>query len=194
MPDVLSDADVAHYRREGYVTVADAVPPEQLQRMRTVTDEFVEQSRDVRTHDARFDLEPGHSAADPRVRRIKHPHRQHAAYGDVMRNPIIVGALKDLWGSVRFHSSKLNMKSAGFGSAIEWHQDWAFYPHTNDDVTAAGVMLDAATEENGAMRVIPGSHKGPTYDHHAHGRFCGAMDLEACGLRSARGETLIGLR
>jgi len=84
---------------------------------------------------------------------------------------------------VRLYGSKINLKSPRYGSPVEWHQDWAFYPHTNDDINAAGVMLDAATEENGAMRVIPGSHKGPTYDHHANGAFCGAMDLEACGLR-----------
>jgi phytanoyl-CoA hydroxylase len=26
------------------------------------------------------------------------------------------------------------------------------------------------------MLYLPGSHKGPTYSHHAEGRFCGAMD------------------
>ena len=24
----------------------------------------------------------------------------------------------------------------------EWHQDWAFYPHTNDDLLAVGVAID----------------------------------------------------
>ena len=32
--------------------------------------------------------------------------------------------------------------AAGFGAAVEWHQDWAFYPHTNDDLAAVGVMMD----------------------------------------------------
>jgi hypothetical protein len=31
---------------------------------------------------------------------------------------------------VRFDTGKLNMKSAGYGAPVEWHQDWAFYPHT----------------------------------------------------------------
>ena len=31
------------------------------------------------------------------------------------------------------------------------------------------------TEANGALLVVPGSHKGPTYDHHQDGRFCGAV-------------------
>ena len=30
--------------------------------------------------------------------------------------------------------------------------------------------------ENGPLLIIPGSHKGPVHDHHAEGRFCGAMD------------------
>src|SRR3712207_4995053 len=68
------------------------------------------------------------------------------------------------------------MKSAGFGAAVEWHQDWAFYPHTNDDLAAVGVMMDDMGMENGPLLVIPGSHKGPVHDHHCDGRFCGAMD------------------
>jgi phytanoyl-CoA hydroxylase len=68
------------------------------------------------------------------------------------------------------------MKSAGFGAAVEWHQDWAFYPHTNDDLAAVGIMMDDMAMENGPLLVIPGSHRGPVFDHHAEGRFCGAMD------------------
>ena len=49
---------------------------------------------------------------------------------------------------------------------MEWHQDWAFYPHTNDDILAVGVMLDDTTVENGAMYVLLGTHKGPTFDRH----------------------------
>jgi ectoine hydroxylase-related dioxygenase (phytanoyl-CoA dioxygenase family) len=70
------------------------------------------------------------------------------------------------------------MKCAGFGAPVEWHQDWAFYPHTNDDLAAVGVMFDDMAMENGPLMIIPGSHKGPTFDHHADGIFCGAMNPE----------------
>jgi phytanoyl-CoA hydroxylase len=59
---------------------------------------------------------------------------------------------------------------------VEWHQDWAFYPHTNDDLLAVGVMMDDMELENGPLLIIPGTHTGPVFDHHADGRFCGAMD------------------
>jgi hypothetical protein len=58
--------------------------------------------------------------------------------------------LKDLWGTVRFDTGKLNMKSAGYGAPVEWHQDCAFYPHTNDDLAAVGIMLDDC--ESGTVR------------------------------------------
>jgi phytanoyl-CoA hydroxylase len=37
-------------------------------------------------------------------------------------------------------------------------------------------MLDDAFMENGPLLVVPGSHKGPTWNHHSDGHFCGAMD------------------
>ena len=101
------------------------------------------------------------------MRRIKTPHLHHPAYFRASRNAKIVAILQDLWGSVRFDTGKLNMKSAGYGAPVEWHQDWAFYPHTNDDLAAVGIMLDDVDLENGPMMVMPGSHRGPIHDHHA---------------------------
>ncbi len=44
-------------------------------------------------------------------------------------------------------------------------------------------MLDDTSVENGAMYVVPGTHKGPTFDHHEpDGYFTGGMDADACGL------------
>ena len=67
------------------------------------------------------------------------------------------------------------MKNPSDGSAVEWHQDWAFYPHTNDDLLEVGIALDDMTAENGALMVIPGSHTGKTWDHHQDGLFVGAI-------------------
>ena len=52
-------------------------------------------------------------------------------------------------------------KKGGFG----WHQDFAFFPHTNTDLVAIMVMLDDATEENGCMHMVRGSHKMGLLDH-----------------------------
>jgi hypothetical protein len=40
--------------------------------------------------------------------------------------------------------------------------------------------------------VMPGSHKGPTHDHHADGYFCGAIDPETCPLDFTKAVPLTG--
>ena len=180
---MLTDAQRTAYDQEGFIVVPNLFSAAQIAELRAVTDEFVHNSVKVAANDEIYDLEDTHSAAEPRVRRIKTPHLHHAEYMRVARHPKIVEVLKDLWGTVRLDTGKLNMKSAGYGAPIEWHQDWAFYPHTNEDLAAVGIMLDDCDAENGPMMVIPRSHRGPIYDHHGpDGRFCGAIDPEACGL------------
>ena len=175
---VVRPEHIAAYRRDGFVVIEDVLDAAEVEDLRRVTDELVEASRSVREHNAVYDLEPGHSAAEPRVRRIKMPHTVHPVYDATMRHPRILAVLQALMHpTVRFDISKLNLKSAGYGAAVEWHQDWAFYPHTNDDLAAVGVMMDDMRLENGPLLCIPGSHRGPVHDHHdPDGFFCGAMD------------------
>jgi ectoine hydroxylase-related dioxygenase (phytanoyl-CoA dioxygenase family) len=174
---VLSPGDIERYHRDGFIVVPNVLSEAEVQRLRRVTDEFVEKAREVTANTEIYDLEDTHSPTEPRVRRIKAPHLHHREYMALVRHPKIIEVLQDLWGpNIRFDTAKLNMKSAGFGAPVEWHQDWAFYPHTNDDLAAVGVMMDDCEMEKGPLLVIPGSHRGRIYDHHADGRFIGAMD------------------
>jgi phytanoyl-CoA hydroxylase len=174
---MIDQAAVAFYRDNGYLVVPEVLSRAEVAALREVTDAFVERARTITSHDEIFDLEDSHSAAEPRVRRIKTPHRWDDTYRRMVDHPNILAVLQKLWGpSIRFDVSKLNLKAAGYGAPVEWHQDWAFYPHTNDDLAAVGIMMDDVDESNGPLMVIPGSHKGPIFDHHADGVFCGAMD------------------
>jgi ectoine hydroxylase-related dioxygenase (phytanoyl-CoA dioxygenase family) len=190
---MLSESQIAAYRRDGFIVVPDVFSATEIAELRRVTEGFVERAAQVAANDDVYDLEDSHSAAEPRVRRIKTPHLHAPAYWRASRHPAVIEILADLWGTVRFDTGKLNMKSAGYGAPVEWHQDWAFYPHTNDDLAAVGIMVDAATPENGAMMVIPGSHLGPVYDHHGpDGRFCGAIDPASAGLDVSGAVPLLG--
>ena len=174
---MITDQDVAFYRHHGYLVVRDVLSKAEVEALRAVTDGFVDRARRLTQHDEIYDLEESHSAAEPRVRRIKTPHQWHDTYRRMVDQPNILAALQKLWGpAIRFDVSKLNLKAAGYGAPVEWHQDWAFYPHTNDDLAAVGIMMDDVDESNGPLLVVPGSHLGPIFDHHADGVFCGAMD------------------
>jgi phytanoyl-CoA hydroxylase len=178
---MISAKEVAAYHRDGVLVVEDVLDAAQLREARRVVDEFIQKAGAVASHNDVYDLEPGHSPEAPRVRRIKTPHKHHPFFWDLARSPRLVAILQALLGpAVRLHGSKINLKAPHFGSPVEWHQDWAFYPHTNDDILAVGVMLDDCTVENGAMLVVPDTHRGVVHDHHADGYFCGAMDPAAC--------------
>ena len=174
---MLTRSQIDEYQETGAIVVADILTDAELHRLRAVTDDLVQQASGLTTHNEVYDLEDSHTPDNPRVRRIKATHLQHPEYARLMRHPKIIGVLADLWGpDIRFDTAKLNMKSAGYGAPVEWHQDWAFYPHTNDNLAAVGVMMDDMEMANGPLMIIPGSHRGPTFDHHADGTFCGAMD------------------
>jgi phytanoyl-CoA hydroxylase len=190
---MLSVSDVASYRERGYLVVPDVLDGPTLDTVSREMARILDGARAVTTHSDVYDLEPGHRADDPRVRRVKQPHRFFPLFQELMRHPRLVAILRDLLGdAIRLHGSKINLKSPRYGSPVEWHQDWAFYPHTNDDLLAVGVMLDDCGSDNGPLLVVPGSHRGPTFDHHAAGRFCGAIDPAAIRDEIARAVPLTG--
>jgi phytanoyl-CoA hydroxylase len=189
----LDAEQLARYQRDGFIVVEGLLDEISRLRMKRVLAELIESSRTFSTHTDVYDLEPGHSSSEPRVRRIKKPHLVHPVFAEFMRSTPLLEVLSALLGSsgVRLHGSKLNLKAPEYGSPVEWHQDWAFYPHTNDDILAVGVLLDDATSENGPLLVAPGSHRGPTYDHHgSDGYFCGAFDPAKTGLDLSRAVAL----
>jgi len=190
---MLSQEQITFYRDNGYLLVEDVFSATELAELNRVTEAFVEAARAVPASNALYDLAPEHSAEDPRVRRIKHPQQHDPAYAAAARSQRLLDILECLIGpAIRFDHGKLNIKPAGGGAAIEWHQDWAFYPQTNDDMLAVGVMLEDCTAENGPLLVIPGSHKGPVYDHHHEGVFVGGVDPDDLGAERERAVALTG--
>jgi phytanoyl-CoA hydroxylase len=182
----LNKDQVEFYHDQGYLGVEGVLSAAEVDELRQVTDEFVEAARTESESGGVYDLEPSHSAASPRVRRIKSPSKVHPAYNRILHHDKILDIVAQLIGpAIRTNGDKLNMKLGEFGSPVEWHQDWAFYPHTNDDILAVGVCIDEMTEANGCLLVIPESHKGKIFDHHLDGRFAGAVTEETFSFESA---------
>jgi ectoine hydroxylase-related dioxygenase (phytanoyl-CoA dioxygenase family) len=180
---VIAGKQLEFYRENGYIVVENVVDAATRQAMKAVIADLIGKAKGLTTHNDIYDLEPSHTPANPRVRRIKKPTQVHPVFDQLVKSAPMVAILKALLGpDVRLHGSKLNMKDPHYGSAVEWHQDWAFYPHTNDDLLAIGVMLEDIDEDNGPLLVMPGTHRGPVFDHHADGRFVGAFDPIASGL------------
>ncbi|MEP3046061.1 MAG: phytanoyl-CoA dioxygenase family protein [Roseibium sp.] len=193
MPEVLTEAQIKWYGETGFLVLERRLPNEILASIRAEISRFEEEARGMTASNDRLDLEDSHTLDQPRLRRIKLPHKISDVARELMYSDHILGPARDLIGpDLRLHTSKLNMKSAGYGAAVEWHQDYAFYPHTNDDILAIGVIIDDMESENGPLMVYPGSHKGPVHDHHVNGVFAGAFNPKEVGLNPADAVELKG--
>ncbi|MFY0610742.1 MAG: phytanoyl-CoA dioxygenase family protein [Hyphomicrobiaceae bacterium] len=191
---MLSQQEIDTYNKDGYLLVKDAVSPTQLDAMREATRKLMDQSRTITESDYRFDLDEGHGPDAPRLTRIKLPHKLDRVYWDILQNSKMTEVLTTLLGpNTMLQTTKLNTKAPGGGQAVEWHQDWAFYPHTNDTMLAFGLMLEDVDEANGPLQVIPGSHKGPVLAHsNEDGVFCGAVDPSDPDFDYGKAVTLTG--
>ena len=189
----LSKDEINFYNDQGYLLVEDVISENQHKEMLALVDGFFEKSKMIKENDNIFDLEDGHSSDNPRLKRIKQPHQHSQFFWDIIKESKIEEILRDLLGdNVSLKTSKLNTKAPGGGAAVEWHQDWAFYPHTNDNVLALGLMLNDVDIDNGPLMVIPESHKGPVLSHFNNGVFCGAIDPDDSDFDMSKAVTLTG--
>ncbi len=197
---VLSAQQRESFWQNGYLVVEDVVSDEQLTAMRRDFDAWLEESKSHaqsygETIDgrARFDLEPGHSAEAPALRRVNAPIEVSEAYHEVATNSVMVDAVADLIGpNVKLHHTKINSKLPGAATSVKWHQDFPFTPHTNDDLVTALLMVDEVTETNGPLEVLAGSHTGELHSLWHDGVFTGYIDDEVAQASKASADICTG--
>ncbi|XP_047738002.1 L-proline trans-4-hydroxylase isoform X2 [Hyalella azteca] len=94
--------------------------------------------------------------------------------GVAVRLEKVAGTMEKLMGGdeVYHYHSKLMMKEAKTGGAFLWHQDYGYwYPNgcLRPDMGTVFMPVDACTEENGCLQVVPGSHQLGRQDHETLG-------------------------
>jgi hypothetical protein len=104
-----------------------------------------------------------HAPGSRTIRVIEPLHRFDARFDRLVDDPRLVEPMRELVGarSVSLFTDKLNLKRPREGSGFRWHQDspyWAHFCRHLDRLPNALVALDNASEENGCLRVISGSH------------------------------------
>jgi ectoine hydroxylase-related dioxygenase (phytanoyl-CoA dioxygenase family) len=164
------------YEEQGYLVFPEMLTADEVTRLRSALDEVLNEAEGLTESNEKFSIKPGHDGeaavrhAKNHVRRIFDPVEHHQAFRDTAFHPRILDAVENLIGpNIQLHHSKLNLKPPSSPEArFEWHQDYPFFPHTNYELVAVLVNIDESTEENGALRIIPESHKsGPRIHHFA---------------------------
>jgi ectoine hydroxylase len=165
-PNLMSQAQREAYFQQGFAVIEHATPPETLERIRSMSAEFLDRSRKFDGPNEFFDLGPKHTEDHPHVRRLRKPVDADPFFWEVATSDFMTGIAADLVGpDVKFHSAKLNYKWPGGGEVVRWHQDIPAWPHTNYSPVTLGIYLDDVTEAEGPLLCVPGSHEGPLYSH-----------------------------
>lgn len=177
---MLTKEQLKSYHDDGYLLLETIVPSDLLAELNAVSDEFVELSRERGTTDKRFDVEPDHTADNPRLRRLVSPVDAHETFRKFMLEGLAAEIAMAILGKpVRYHHSKLNFKWSDGGEEVKWHQDIQFWPHTDFSPLTIGVYLTDVDDDMGPMGVIPGSHKGELFDLYGdNGSWAGAIKEE----------------
>lgn len=149
MPKLLSEAQIAQYREEGYLAPIPIMDEAEALKVCAAL-EAVE---------ARMG---GPLRGDLR-------HKSHLLFpflADLVRHPRLLDAVEDVLGpDLLCWTSNFFIKEAESPSFVSWHQDSTYWGLSAPEVATAWVALTPSNAANGAMAVIPGSHKSDQIPH-----------------------------
>jgi non-heme Fe2+,alpha-ketoglutarate-dependent halogenase len=138
----LTSTAVERYRRDGFYFPIPVLAPSE--------------ARDYRRRLEAVEAERGGTlTAEIRQK----PHLLFTWLADLVRHPAILDAVEDVLGpNLLVWSTSFFIKEARDSAFVSWHQDATYWGLSEPDVITAWVAFTEATVENGAMRMVPGSH------------------------------------
>ena len=149
MAGSLTQAQVEHFRREGYAFPFDAVPAAEAASYVAKLDSYDA----ILGEEAQKQLKIKAHVAAPWIVALA-------------RNKNIVDAVESLIGpDILLFGASMFSKKARDVRFVSWHQDAAYYGLDPQQEVTCWVGLTDADIENGCMRVMPGSHLGADAVH-----------------------------
>jgi non-heme Fe2+,alpha-ketoglutarate-dependent halogenase len=105
-------------------------------------------------------LEAFESGAGPLAGKLRQKsHLLFTWLNDLIRHERILDAVEDIIGpDILCWGTSFFIKEPRNPSFVSWHQDSTYWGLEPADIVTAWIALSDSTTENGAMRVVPGSH------------------------------------
>lgn len=138
----------------GYLRLPQVLSPNILEELRRATRRLCAQGKDLpeaaviqndRSEDCVIGIEKIAALSEPLFR-------------EILGSPLLLSLAQSICGDDFFPVQDfIVIKSAGDGNTVNWHQDILTRPLGK--AVMIGFYLDPADDQNGALRVIPGSHR-----------------------------------
>lgn len=155
---MLTDAEVETYHREGYVIPQGfRLDDGELAALDSALDTLLDENPDIL---------PDRLLNAHLNRGKPYGIKGQKAFDDLARDPRMLDMAQQVMGpDLILLFTHLFCKPAVSIRAVPWHQDGPFWPVEPMASCTVWVALDDVDEANGAMKVIPGSHKGDALRH-----------------------------
>ncbi|MCZ6678347.1 MAG: phytanoyl-CoA dioxygenase family protein [Candidatus Poribacteria bacterium] len=157
------------YDENGFILKKGLVPFEDIQQIR-------EEIKDIHNRMAEHPVdgiglsweEFDNPNLPPRIKQLMHSELISPALNRILRSDAMLDIIEKLIGpDISLYHSKLLPKDAEDGTAIPWHQDYAYWNRDDNRPLMVNCQLaiDPTTRENGCIQFVPGSHKWGLQEH-----------------------------
>ncbi|WP_460840699.1 phytanoyl-CoA dioxygenase family protein [Noviherbaspirillum agri] len=97
------------------------------------------------------------------VRRLRSAYQRHACFRQWAEDARLVTWLQQLLGErvclTLAHHNSVMTKHPDFGTATGWHRDIRYWSFARSELVSVWLALGRETANNGALQIIPGSHR-----------------------------------
>ena len=178
------DQDIKNYIEDGYCFERELFSSEEINLL-------AETARNDHAMDKASSSMDDGEGNDVRLSLWNHPG--NGIYGMIARCERIINRVEQLLDDEAYHyHSKMILKDAKVGGAWAWHQDYGYWYQNGllyPNLCSVMIAVDKATEENGCLQVLKGSHKMGRINHILSGDQAGA-ELEHVEEAKKRLETI----
>ncbi len=160
-PTGLTTEQKRFYEENGYILIKGLFSSEEAAAFCAEAQELIDRVRKIKNIDATWSSVRKEEEEKKTVIFVCHDVQFYAAiYTRMIYDPRLTTIMSDLIGpNVQLHHTKMFIKPPEKGSPFPMHQDYWYFPHQNQTMTAAVIHFDDAPLEKGCLRVVPGSHK-----------------------------------
>lgn len=161
---------IQDFHRDGYVLMPGVFDGGEMAGL-------LDYSKGDRALDAEAKTRKDASGGETRLA-VRNDLDEESMYTAIVRSRRIADTMEAFLGSEIYHyHHKMMLKEPRVGGAWEWHQDYGYWYNFGclyPDMGSALIAVDRATQENGCLQVLRGSHSIGRVDHGKSGQQVGA--------------------